>query len=72
VHRDPGNTAYVFVSELTRIEMLTRPYALAKGNLFPVVGNIPTWRLPASMVEECVKSSEILGRRIAAKERVNR
>ena len=65
-------SAHVFVSELTRVEMLPSPFAFAKGNVFPVVGSIPTCRLPAGMVEECVKSSEILGRRIAAKGRVKR
>ena len=65
-------SAYVFVSELTRVEMLPSPFAFAKGNVFPVVGSIPTCRLPAGMVEECVRSSEILGRRIAAKGRVKR
>ena len=65
-------TAHVFVSELTIIEKLPKPHAFAQGNLFPVVGRIPTSRLPASMVEECVKSSEILCRRIAASANVRR
>ena len=60
--------AHIFVTELTVIEKLKEPYPFSKGNLVPVVGSNPTCRLPAGMVEECVRSSEILSKRIAAKE----
>ena len=63
------NAAHIFVTELTAIEQLKEPYAFANGNLVPVVGSIPTCRLPAGMVEECVKSAEILSKRIAERER---
>ena len=62
------NAAHIFVTELTAIEQLKDPYPFANGNLVPVVGSIPTCRLPAVMVEECVKSAEILSKRIAARE----
>ena len=62
------NAAHIFVTELTAIEQLKEAYPFANGNLVPVVGSIPTCRLPAGMVEECVKSAEILSKRIAARE----
>ena len=65
------NAAHIFVTELTAIEQLKEAYPFANGNLVPVVGSIPTCRLPAGMVEECVKSSEILSKRIAERERAN-
>ena len=52
--------AHIFVTELTVIEKLKEPYPFSKGNLVPVVGSNPTCR-------ECVRSSEILSKRIAAK-----
>ena len=65
------NAAHIFVTELTAIEQLKEPYAFANGNLVPVVGSIPTCRLPAGMMQECVKSAEILIKRIAERERAN-
>jgi len=62
------NAAHIFVTELTAIEQLKEAYPFANGNLVPVVGSIPTCRLPAGMVEECVKSAEILSKRISARE----
>ena len=44
-------------------------YPFSKGNPVNAVGSIPTCRLLESMVEECVKSSEILSQRITMKER---
>jgi hypothetical protein len=61
------DVAHIFVTELTVIEKLKESYPFVNGNLVPVVGSIPTCRLPAGMVQECVKSSEILSERIVVK-----
>ena len=61
------NKAHVFVSELTIIQKLSKPYEFPNGNVFPVVGMIPTSIIPGGILQECVNSSEILHKRVADK-----
>jgi len=62
------NEAHIFVTELTRIERLETPYPFSNGNLVPVLGCIPTRVIPMGMVQDCVRSAEVLRERLAVKE----
>ena len=58
------NEAHIFVTELTRVERLETPYPFSNGNLVPVLGCIPTRVIPAGIVQDCVRSAEVLHERL--------
>jgi len=58
------NEAHIFVTELTRVERLETPYPFSNGNLVPVLGCIPTRVIPAGIVQDCVRSAEVLQERL--------
>ena len=47
---------------------LEKPCPFAQGNLVPVLGSIPTRILPQGLMNECMRSSQLLRKGIAAKE----
>ncbi len=63
------NKKHVFLSELTTIRKLSKSYKFPNGNVFPVVGMIPTSIIPEDILQECVNSSAILQKRVADKKK---
>ena len=58
------NEPHSFVTELTRIEKLEVPYAFARGNVMPVLGDIPTHVIPKEIRRECIAFAAELSKRI--------